>query len=41
MVGVFEIAMSDLGVIEFLNFGGPDLDLIEFLNFLVVGFGCD
>ena len=33
MVGIFEIAMSGLGLIEFSDFGGPDLDVIEFSDF--------
>ena len=33
MVGIFEIAMSGLGLIEFSNFGEPDLDVIEFSDF--------
>ena len=33
MVGIFGIAMSGLGLIEFSNFGEPDLVVIEFSNF--------
>ena len=39
MVGIFGIAMSDLGLIEFSDLGGSDLDVIEFSNFRRLGLG--